>query len=725
MPFKPTAAPSPQFKRVEKKKPSQEDFGRPSMEWGADLVTSTKPTGIQKAATGATLGFAGGTLKGAGSLAQLATGGRIGGTLARAGEFASERGAEVAPVSTFAGEVAAPVAGVKKLSKVLDIARKGESFVRKALKAAGLGAVALPASMPVKDADQMSVSDFYAEKGGEAALGAIGGAALFTAGKVAGAAGTRFMDLIGNRTIRQARDIIEKYKVKTLDELEKAIKTEDAAVAKTRSQREQIAAGQTKRESRAQLKVTPAIPREKQRVLEVARDKERLAQQSLADAEARSVAANDAIVDLETRLRGDPTEKVTLGRMVRQIATNIKEKGVAYRNTKAKFKETVDNAPVDPIIPTNNVGTLVRNYLKDINNPVEEKLFNDIRDRLGGQVGRLSVRSADSLKDYLNTIIETKMHGNTPIDKSIRAKVIELRNRLVKDLGDTYKPYGKAMEEYGPASRPLDIVERNGSLKKVLDQDPLSKEYKLSESEVVGSIIQRAQKGSQVFSRLMTENPEIQEPARLYFTRDLLGRGSPPTPAQFKTWLKNNEGALRQLGLFDEFSSLARARVTAQKAVEIAKGLAEEAAVKRKAAAGYVERAAKAQVTPEELRLPAEKRAAAKSKELARTEQDLARRADAFRRIDARLRSARPQDVTREALKMIEDLRSSGLIDDTKYQNMLQELNRIEASAEAGRRAEQIRNVVYAGVFGTTVGGGVLGYLFRGGPETPNLPVQE
>ena len=255
---------------------------------------------------------------------------------------------------------------VKKASKILDIAKQGESFIRKALKAAGIGAVALPAAMPVKDADQMSVSDFYAEKGQEAALGAVGGGVLFGAGKVGGAALGKFMDLIGNRTIKQARDIISKYQVKTLDELQKAIKAEDEALAKTRAQREQVAAGQVKREARAEAKATTGVPREKQRVLDVAREKERLAQQSLADAEARSVAANAAIADLETRLRGDPTEKVTLGRMVRQIATNIKEKGTAYRNTKAKFKETVDNAPGDPIIPTINVGTTVRKYLKDI-----------------------------------------------------------------------------------------------------------------------------------------------------------------------------------------------------------------------------------------------------------------------------------------------------------------------------------------------------------------------
>lgn len=466
------------------------------------------------------------------------------------------------------------------------------------------------------------------------------------------------------------------------------------------------------------------MPKERQRVLDVASEKERLAQQSLADAQARSVAANDAIADLETRLRGDPNEKTTLGTMIRKIATDIREQGIAYRNTKAKFKEAVDNSPDDPIITTQNVGTMIRKYLKDINNPVEKRLFTEIRDLLGGQIGKLNVREADSLKTYLDQIISTKQHGSTTLDKSIRAKVIDLRSQLLQDLGDNYKPYAKAMEEYGPASRPLDIVERNGALKKVLDQDPLSEEYKLSESEVVGSMIQRAQKGSRVFQRLMTENPEIQEPARLYFTRDLLGRGSPPTPVQFKTWLKNNEQALRQLDLYDEFSTLARARVTAQNAVEVAKGLAGEATTKRRAALSYVERTARAEVTPEKLRTVAEKRATKRIKKLTKTEADISKKADAFRLIDARLRAARPEDVASEASKMIDNLRSGGLITDAQYTKMLGELRRIQTTEAIGKRAEQVRNVIYAGILGAAVGGGTLSYLFRGGPETPDLSVQ-
>lgn len=698
----------------------QEDYGRPSMEWGADLVTSTKPTAIQESATGATLGAAGGTLKSAGAVTQLATGGRLGRTLAETGEKLSEAGGKVAPVSTFVGEVAAPVAGVKKASTLLNIGKKGLSTIQKVLRSAGIGAVALPAAMPVKDADQMSVSDFFAEKGQQAGLGAIGGAALFGAGKIAGAATGKLMDLVGNRTIKQAREIIERYRVKNLDELEKAIRAEDEAVAKTRAQREQIAAGQTKRETRAQAKVEPGAPKEKQRVLDVTRQRERAAQEALRDAEIRSVNANDAIVDLEQRIvAGGGKEREKLGSSIRKIAKGIQDKYTARRNETAKFNEMIQNSPVEANIPTLKIQQDVGVLLKDINNPVEQKLFEDIKNRLGGDIKKLNVRQADSLKTYLNTIIHTKQHGQTPLDSAIVSKVMELKKELVNTLKNSYAPYKEAFEAYGPASRPLDIVERNGALKKVLDQDPLSAEYRLTESEVAGAAIRRANAGSPVFSRLLTEDPSIQEPARLYFTRDLLGRGSPPTPRDFKTWLKNNENALKQLNLYDEFSTLAKARSTAQRAVETAKEVTKEATALRKAATKYVERAAGAGKTPAEIVAPATKRAEKRAGELLSQEQKIAKRADEFRKLEARLRAAREKDVPKEASKAIENLRASGLIDDAEYTRMQQQLGEIETTVERSRQAQNVRNMFYTSL----VGGGVAAYLLRGGPATPSPPL--
>lgn len=703
-----------------------EDFERPSMEWGADLVTSRKPTDIQEALTGATLGVAGGTLKGVGAVTQLATGGRAGTTIGKAGEKASELGGKVAPVSTFVGELAAPVAGVKKASQLMKLAEKGESFIRKALKAAGIGAVAAPAALPVIDADQMSVSDFYSEKGQQAAIGAIGGAALFGAGKVAGASVSKLMDIVGNRTVKQAREIIEKYRVKTLEDLSKAVKLEDQKLVKTQSQREQIAAGESKREARAQAKVTPGAPKERERVLDITRERERAAQQALADAETRSVAANDAIADLETRLAsGVPKERVNFGAAIRNIAQKIKTVGEANREKVSKFSQVVDESPAEPIIPTTAVATSIRKMLKDINNPVEQRLFVDIEKRLGKDVKKLNVRQADSLKTYLNNIIETNVHIDRPLSKDIVNKVIQLRNELVTSLKDNYAPYANAMEAYGPASRPLDIVERNGALKKVVDKDPLTSTYKLTESEVVGAAIRKAQAGNKLFERLLSESPDLQESARLYFTRDLLGRGSPPSPAAFKTWLGKNENVLRQLKLYDEFSSLANARKAADRSVKVAKGLAEEATGFREKAVKYVERAAKATEPAEKLKIPAVKRAEARAGELEKEELKIGKSVKALRDIDSRLRAAEPEDVPGIAKSFVEKLRVDGSLNDQQYQDMLSKVNNIEKTVKLSNRAEAIRNLFIVGVGSSILGGSAIGYLLRGGPATPPTPLPE
>jgi len=118
----------------------------------------------------------------------------------------------------------------------------------------------------------------------------------------------------------------------------------------------------------------------------------------------------------------------------------------------------------------------------------------------------------------------------------------------------------------------LDIVERNGALAKVIEKDPLSTAYKMDEAAVVGAVISKARAGNKVFEKLLEANPTLQEPAKLYFTKELFGQDVAPTDAVIKTFLKNNEIPLQQLGLYKDFKDLRTAQRTAKDAVETAKG---------------------------------------------------------------------------------------------------------------------------------------------------------
>jgi hypothetical protein len=187
-------------------------------------------------------------------------------------------------------------------------------------------------------------------------------------------------------------------------------------------------------------------------------------------------------------------------------------------------------------------------------------------------IKQISLARADSLKGYIDSIIHSKQFGETKLSKEITSQVRKTKGYLFDSIRDSHPEYMEALSAFRLASRPLDIVERNGGLAKVVERDPLSTEYVLGESEVVGKVIARAKAGSKVFERLIDKNPTIKDSARLYFVRDLFGKESAPTEAAMRTWLKNNESVLKRTGLYDEFRDIRVARTTANRAVAEAKG---------------------------------------------------------------------------------------------------------------------------------------------------------
>jgi hypothetical protein len=130
----------------------------------------------------------------------------------------------------------------------------------------------------------------------------------------------------------------------------------------------------------------------------------------------------------------------------------------------------------------------------------------------------------------------------------------------------------------------LDIVERNGALSKIIEKDPISLDYKMAEAAVTGQIISKANAGNKVFQRLLEKNEGLKDSARLYFTKELFGKEAAPTEAVMRTFLKNNERPLKQLGLFDEFRDLRVAKTTAQQAVNEAKEVEKVVATQAKGA---------------------------------------------------------------------------------------------------------------------------------------------
>jgi len=296
------------------------------------------------------------------------------------------------------------------------------------------------------------------------------------------------------------------------------------------------------------------------------------------DAEQGVLRANQAVDALEQKMLSLPTmNKEEFGKQLQVTTQQLFDEASKLRKKESKITEVINAAGNYLKVPTNNLQAMIDSQLKDIRNPALQGILEQTKnlavtfDKNGQPINALTVKSADSLKAYLDYVINAKQFKDTKLDKEIVNRVKEIRKQLVKNLTTSYQPYRDAMSTFRTLSRPLDIVERNGALKRVIETDPISLDYKMAEAEVTGLIIAKANAGNKVFQRLLEKNAGIKDSARLYFTKELFGKEAAPTEAVMRTFLRNNERPLKQLGLYEDFRDLRVAKTTAQNAVNEAK----------------------------------------------------------------------------------------------------------------------------------------------------------
>ena len=327
-------------------------------------------------------------------------------------------------------------------------------------------------------------------------------------------------------------------------------------------------------------------------------------------AEAKHADAQAAVDAIEQEMLSKPgTSKESFGGMIRSAVEKLRDKYEGARSQAAQFGKVIEDAGEEPIVPTGGMDSVITENLKGIKNPNLQSVLERIQSLIGGgesqapkgmqqemnalaspavpkSAEQLSLRQADSLRKYLDSIIQTRqikdMAGNAmAVDKETMVVVRDVKSALMQSMTREDNPktlaYKNALEQFRDKSRPLDIVERKGALRPVVDADPVSSEYALTEAQVVGKVIEKARSGNPTFTRLLEDSPELKDAARLYFTQDLFGPGAVPTEAALKTWLKTNSEPLRQLGLLDEFKDMKAARAAAQQAVQEAKGGVSEA----------------------------------------------------------------------------------------------------------------------------------------------------
>jgi hypothetical protein len=308
-------------------------------------------------------------------------------------------------------------------------------------------------------------------------------------------------------------------------------------------------------------------------------------------------------------------------------------------------------------------------------------------------------------------------------NKEVLNVLKQMRGSLINQTPNEYK---QALSKFRTLSRPLDIVERNGALARVIDVDPLSTAEKLTEAQVTGEVIRKAQQGNPVFSRLLEFDPSLKESGRLYFTQSLFGKEVVPTEASLRTWLLANQRPLQQLGLYDEFRNIRTARETAQRAVNDAKGqvATAEAAVseaqKAKDVSGSMFKTAQTRLAdvlkttekPSDLakRAAAAPEAAFERKLREQTNTVEKKRAviESLRESESNLnRATSPQQVVEQVRSLATKLKDKGLIDEEARDLLMRQADSLSRDVDAQKKAISIIKKLTT----YTLGIGGAGYL--------------
>jgi len=434
----------------------------------------------------------------------------------------------------------------------------------------------------------------------------------------------------------------------------------------------------------------------------------------IADLGQQEVQRTQAAVDaIEQRMAAQPGMTADeLGQLLQPATKKLQKDGVKDRKDAAGYEKVFQEAGDAPTVNTSGIKTNIEKLEKQTRNPTLQNVLAEIKSQLlTGKTEGLSLRSTDSLKGYLDSVIAGKEMKYGKLDKEIVNTVKNIKNQLMMKAKDKSTPYGpeyaKAVDTFRQMSRPLDIVERNGALKKVIDEDPVSTAYRMTEAEVTGHIIRKANAGHPVFTRLLQVRPDLKDSSRLYFTKDLFGKDVAPTAKSFESWLSSNERSLRQTGLYDEFNTLRNAQRSAQQSVDEAKGFtelltrtAETSAKKLEAEEGLAKKATsrlesvlKTAETPESLakRVAAsEKTPPSKGEFATRQEQQQSLIKSFDDDLNTINRATNPNDIVAAVESSVKALRRKNLISDTQLDGFMREAQKLSNQADAKIKARKI-----------------------------------
>ncbi len=536
------------------------------------------------------------------------------------------------------------------------------------------------------------------------AAGALAGKAGSAVARGAGAAKKAVGGAISDLKGTEAKQALEGVRGKTLD----LTKGAETAETQTAAGAEAKAKGLQEQQNRVRGTFDERIGG-LQKQYEAAGKTTQEAQQAASDHAALVDDAKKAVDDLEKDLVAKPgITKQEFGKQLHEKTVELQDKYEEIRAKQSGYADAIAKAGDEPIVDTEGARLTIEDRLKKINtlslDPLLERLKTKLVTELDGTAAdRLSVPKADSLRKTLNEIIRTKISGDSAVDSETVHAISAVRDALDAALTEATPELKAARAKWAELSSPLNIVSSEGPLGDVVAMNPRARDAKMAGAEVAGHVIRRANEGHEVFSRLVGESPELRDSARLYFTQDLFGKGQVPTVNSLQGWLKTNSNSLKQLGLYDEFSSFAKAKATAQRAVKDAQGTAKQSAAEAKAAEQREAGVRKDMETASKRREAVLGRIEKGKGEAVKTKEKAESSADTYKRLQTEISSKVDKAVpgaTRTALKK---LREDGRIDDKIYGELLDDIN---AAEEKGVKSQEMRRIAKQVLYTAAVGAG-------------------
>lgn len=292
---------------------------------------------------------------------------------------------------------------------------------------------------------------------------------------------------------------------------------------------------------------------------------------------------------IEQQLLSRPTmSKEELGAMMRAAGTTLRDEKLKARRAAAGYDQATAQDG-GKIVSTDAARAVIEAEKESLKNPNLRATLERVNKELQpgpnatptilGPDGKplaptspqgLTLTQAESLRDYLNDAIAEKSGtAMSAVDKSSERALLKIKDALTEQMEATSPLWKQANKNFRDASRgELDHLLGKGDLAKTLQTDSLSGQYMQTEAEVTGHIIAKANAGSPVLSMLAKQAPEIKNAARMYYTRELFGSGTLPTPKVMQNFVDHNERSLKQLGLYGEFKDIASAQRARLQAVD-------------------------------------------------------------------------------------------------------------------------------------------------------------